>query len=135
MFSPKSLRFFTPLAAVMALPSVFFVIANWFNLELGTTSFLYDNTIDPVLAADVPLYEIVLNAAVMGGPVLALVLVTLASTELGIERVDGALRGHFTVHLSKGRTAVAVVSVAMLMIMAAYFVLENGPCWWGVTWC
>lgn len=135
VLSPKVIRYLTPLAGVLVLPSMLWFAGVVFGLELGTVPYVLHNSVNPVLTLNPAIYQIALNLLVLGGPFLALGLVLLGATEVGVKRSGSALEGHFAFRLTKGVVIVSGTSVVMLLVMGGYFVLENGPCWWGITWC
>ena len=133
--SKTSSRWLFAFAALLATPSVLWFAGVVFGLELGSVPYVLQNSIYPVMQFDPAVYQIALNLLVLGGPFLALGLVLLGATEIGLKRSGSSLEGHFAFHMSKGSVVVGAVSLAMLLVMGGYFILENGPCWWGITWC
>ena len=69
----------------------------------------------------------------LGGPILALILVLLPLVRLRVGRSPESVEASVTVRLRWGQLAVAGVALAVLAILFAYLIVENGDCWFGPT--
>lgn len=114
-------------ASVAALvPAALFVAANILKYQLGLPA-LYDAIFGHVYGIS-ELREVVVNAAVVGGPPLAVALAVLSSVRFDIHMDGGAVTGHIDLKIE--RTAQLVIAAALVLtgIIGAYLVAENLPC-------
>jgi hypothetical protein len=128
-------RWATPLAAILMLPGFFFMIANTLKFQLGIAPGLYDNTFRTLYAIDSHVLDVIVNAVVILGPVAAVIAIALSGVDLGLKIQNGALTGNFAIRFTMIQWIVLGVTVLVVLAMATYFFLENGPCWVGITWC
>ena len=114
----------TTLAAGLALvPTLLFVTASVLKYEMGVP-WVYD-ALAPIAR---PAPDLVGDAVVLLGPVIALAVVALSAVRVSIHRTAGAVTGSLTVGMGWPVIAVGAASVGLLAAMGVYLVAENLPC-------
>lgn len=108
---------------LLLVPALVFVTANELKFQLGVDA-PYD-ALEPVLDPRPLLARVVLQALVLAGPVIALVLSALAIVRANATLRDRTLEVRATVRLHPGHLIAVLVSLALLAAMALYLVAEN----------
>ncbi len=116
------------LGGLLVLPSVLFVVANVLKHQLGF----------PALAEALgPLAEPrgagggLVTAAVLLGPVAALVVVLAPILGLRMARSRDALEATVSLRVRRVNLVVAGVALSMLVVLGGYLFAENASCWFG----
>ncbi len=130
MVPERLARWSAPLGAVLALPGVVFVISNILKYNLGSGT-LYDGAFGSIFALGFGELNALVNAFVIVGPILAVILLGVSSIEVGMKREGSAYLSTISIRLDKATIAVLAVSVAVLGAMFAYVIFEIAPCWFG----
>lgn len=123
-------RLILALAGLLVLPSVLFTAANLLKHGLGI-EWLADAL--GQLAEPGDIMTTGHTALVLGGPVLALLLVLPSVVRFRAGRSPDVVEATVALRLRWAHLAVAGVALTVLAILFAYLIVENGDCWFGPT--
>lgn len=132
LMSPRLMRLSVPLGIALVAPGLLFVTASVLKFELGVR-FLYDVTFRPVFGLHSTPLELLVNAILVFGPVVALGIMAAASMRVGLKQDGDAFQGTIAIRMTKMQIVVATFTVLVLASLAGYLVLENLACWVGET--
>ena len=110
-------------AGLALLPALLFVSANVLKYELGVPE-VYD-ALAPIAQ---PAPDLVGDAIVLLGPLVALAIVAASAVRVSIQRTAGAVTGSITVAVGWPVIAFGAASLSLLAVMGGYVVAENLPC-------
>lgn len=114
------------LAALLLIPALLFVPANFLRYEAGHP-FLAD-VLDRVLWPEAAWLQVLRDVLVMFGPVLAVALSGLSVLRVKLGRELGRLVGTVTLDLRWGYLAMLAMGAMLVAVLGAYFVVENWEC-------
>lgn len=127
MMSPRFVRWSAPIASAFVVPALIFAVASVLKYGFGGTS-IYDGFFGTVFDLRNDTTEIIVSAAVVAGPIVALALIALASVTIDLSREDGQFLGSIALRMTKSRVAIVVLSLLLLGTIGAYLLVENLPC-------
>ncbi len=116
------------LGGLLVLPSVVFVVANVLKHQLGFPALA--DALGP-LAEPRGAGDDLVTAAVLLGPVAAVILVLAPLVRLRTARSGEALEATVSLRVRRANLAVASVAFAMLVVLGGYVFAENASCWFG----
>lgn len=109
------------LAAALMAPTFAFVVASLVGHELGLTPVA--DAVDPVITSLTS--SRLVDLALVGAPLVALVLAVAPLLELGLRRGADEPVATVAIRLRAANVAVAMVSVALGLVLVAYAVTES----------
>ncbi len=117
-------------AHLLTLPAFVFVTANVLKYELGHP-WLHD-ALSPAVEPH-GLWNMLLTAAVVGGPTVALTLGLWSVVRVRLRREPGTVTGTISVQLQPAMLGVVGVAGTLLAIIVGHIVAENAACIFGVA--
>jgi hypothetical protein len=111
------------MALLLVVPAALFVTASLLKYELGVP-LLYD-LFRPIFESDAGALRLLIDGAIIMGPIAALLLAARRTLRIGLQRSDHKLVGTFTLDLRASDLAVGIISLGLITTLGAYLIAEN----------